>query len=343
MDLTSCESRDRLAHFIAMSAGARKVEIVDMAMLSGGAIQENVGLAVTIEGGVMTGTADLVLRTSPRHTVADSLTRGQEFAVLRQAFKAGVTVPEPLWWCADPTVIGQDFYIMRRVAGTAAGHVLVRGASRSALARRLGAELACLHRVVPPVADLEFLEYPAPSPALHAIAAYRGYLDRLPDPYPALEYGLRALELRAPPQDILVLCHRDFRTGNYMVEGDRVTGVLDWEFAGWGDPMEDIGWFCARCWRFGRLDREAGGIADRKSFYEGYEEESGRSVDPDRVAYWEAMAYARWALIALLQGQRHLSGAEPSLTLALTGRKVPEMEFDLLLAIDALEQSGRGT
>jgi hypothetical protein len=38
----------------------------------------------------------------------------------------------------------------------------------------------------------------------------------------------------------------------------------------------------------------------------------------------------RWAVIALQQAQRHLSGEQPSLELALTGRMVPEMEFDLL-------------
>ncbi|HEX2519494.1 MAG TPA: hypothetical protein VHK04_08145, partial [Castellaniella sp.] len=38
----------------------------------------------------------------------------------------------------------------------------------------------------------------------------------------------------------------------------------------------------------------------------------------------------RWSVIALQQAQRNLSGEEPSLELALTGRMLPEMEFDLL-------------
>ena len=69
-----------------------------------------------------------------------------------------------------------------------------------------------------------------------------------------------------------MLCHRDFRTGNYMLDigsrGATLTGILDWEFAGWGDPDEDIGWFCCKGWRFSRLDREAGGIAARAPFYQ---------------------------------------------------------------------------
>jgi len=42
------------------------------------------------------------------------------------------------------------------------------------------------------------------------------------------------------------------------------------------------------------------------------------------------MATLRWAVIALQQGQRHLSGEEPSLELALTARMLPELELDIL-------------
>jgi aminoglycoside phosphotransferase (APT) family kinase protein len=115
-----------------------------------------------------------------------------------------------------------------------------------------------------------------------------------------------------------------------MVDEHGLTGILDWEFCAWGDPMSDLGWFCARCWRFGRDDREAGGIAPRAPFYRGYERASGRRVDPEAVAYWEVMAHIRWAVIALQQGERHLSGGEASLDLALTGRIAAELEHEVL-------------
>ena len=41
----------------------------------------------------------------------------------------------------------------------------------------------------------------------------------------------------------------------------------DWEFAAWSDPYEDLGWLCARCWRFGNWEREAGGLGSRQAFY----------------------------------------------------------------------------
>jgi aminoglycoside phosphotransferase (APT) family kinase protein len=164
------------------------------------------------------------------------------------------------------------------------------------------------------------------------VRQYRGHLDLLGRPRPALEWGLRWCELNVPPLGEIVLVHQDFRTGNYMVDNHGLTGILDWEFCAWGDPMSDLGWFCAKCWRFGRNELEAGGIAPRDLFYRGYERVSGRRVEPRAVAYWEVMAHIRWAVIALQQGERHLTGGEPSLELALTGRRATELEHEVLRA-----------
>ncbi|MBL8834704.1 MAG: phosphotransferase family protein [Alphaproteobacteria bacterium] len=323
-----------LARFLIGALDARSVTVGRFAKLSGGAIQENWAVDATVNGGPHAGKLALVLRTDAPSGVAVSHGRAHEYAILRAAHGAGVTVPEPLALCEDRSVLGKPFYVMRRVAGTAAGHIVTRDdkwkGDRGALAERLGRELAKLHRIVPPVDSLAFLTMPKPSPAAAAIADYRHWLDGYRDPRPALEWGLAWLAERAPALDGMVLCHRDFRTGNYMVDEHGLTGVLDWEFAGWGDAMEDVGWFCARCWRFGQTAREAGGITDRAAFYRGYEAEGGRRIDPARVAFWEAMAHARWAVIALQQGERHVSGSEPSLDLALTGRRVAELEWELL-------------
>ena len=275
-----------------------------------------------------------MLRTDAASAVAASRGRAEEFALLRAAFAGGIAVPEPLALCADATVLGRPFYVMRRLEGVAAPHLIVRDdrwrGDRAALAERLGRELAGIHAIRPPRADLAFLPPPSPTPALAAIAEYRAWLDGYHTLRPALEWGLRWLERHAPPAGELVLVHRDYRTGNYLVDESGLVGILDWEFAGWGEAEEDIGWFCARCWRFGRNEREAGGIAARADFYRGYEAASGRRIDAGRVAYWETMAHARWATVAIQQGERYVSGGEESLDAALTGRRVAELEHALL-------------
>jgi Phosphotransferase enzyme family/Domain of unknown function (DUF6285) len=236
---------------------------------------------------------------------------------------------------------------MRRAEGTAAAHRITRDPSLDPvlpeIAGRLGRELALIHAIRPPRPDLEFLTPYEKSGAADQIAAFRNYLGVHPSPRPVLEWGIRWLETHTPPPTEPVLCHHDFRTGNYLLDGAKLTGILDWEFAGWGDPHEDIGWFCSIGWRFARLDREAGGIADRAPFYRGYESESGRSIDPERVHFWEVLASARWAVIALQQSDRHILGGERSLDLALTGRRAGECELAILRLLDPAGGPGATT
>jgi aminoglycoside phosphotransferase (APT) family kinase protein len=328
-----------LQDFLAAQAWADAVEVADARPLAGGAIQENWLLDLVIHGGPFAGKLEAVLRTDAPSAVAVSRSRAEEFALLQVARDAGVTVPEVLWLCEDLDVLGKTFYVMRRVAGTAAPHRLMKdrdlGGDRDKLAERLGAELARIHTITPPRAELAFLGDPPDDAAGAAIARYRAHLDALTGDgggdFLALEWGLRWCELHKPASQGPVLLHQDFRTGNYMVDRQGLTGILDWEFCDWGDPMSDLGWFCAACWRYAHPELEAGGIAPREPFYRGYESVAGRKVDPEAVAYWEVMAHLRWAVIALQQGERTLSGGEDSLELALTGRVYPpDLEAEIL-------------
>lgn len=335
--------RDAVAEWLRTQTGAEKIEITGAKLLSGGAIQENWLLDLIVQDGRLDGLEQAVLRTDAASGVDESHGRVEEFRLLSAGFDAGMTVPEPLALEPEASVIGKPFYIMRKADGTANPRMLTRDIAldphRTDLAQQIGQEMARLHSIQQPRPDLAFLGDTPANPAAQRIAELYGFLDSLPKAYPALEWGLRWLELNRPISNAPVLCHRDFRTGNYMVANGKLTGVLDWEFAGWSDPLEDIGWFCARCWRFGADDREAGGIGSREDLYTGYEEEAGSALDWSLVPYWEVLATVRWGAIAILQGERHNSGAERSIELALTGRKAAEMELDILQQIGEIERT----
>jgi hypothetical protein len=53
-------------------------------------------------------------------------------------------------------------------------------------------------------------------------------------------------------------------------------------------------------------------------------------VNPAQLKYWQVMAHVRWAIIALQQRERHRSGAESSLELALTGHLISDLELEIL-------------
>jgi aminoglycoside phosphotransferase (APT) family kinase protein len=331
-----------IAHWLRGVVAADEVRVLRHDKLSGGAIQENWSLDVAITGGAWQGEHRFVLRTDAPSGVASSLSRAQEFAVLRVAHRAGVLTPEPLFLCDDPAVLGRQFFVMRRVAGVAQAHRLTREPAlvpdADALVYALGANLARIHALRPPLAELDALPPPPAHPALASVAAMRGHLDRLDGAYPALEWGLRCCERRAPAVFDITLVHGDYRTGNYLVDDGRVTGTLDWEFAGWGDPRQDIGWFTARCWRSYGTELEAGGLTQVEPFLRGYESIAPRTISRADLDYWQAMAHLRWAVIALQQAQRHKSGGERSLELALTGRIVHDLEYELLRLIERGER-----
>jgi aminoglycoside phosphotransferase (APT) family kinase protein len=296
--------------------------VKDAHKLSGGAIQENWRLALA-DGHV------LVLRRSAPSRVSFSLGRKQEFALL-----AGMSVAEPLAVLDDPLLPGSELLLTRFISGEARGARLVKDDSidGAQLAEQAGSELARLHRITPPRPDLAFLPLPTTPVLPLRIEALRAALDRLSEPQPVIELGLRHLETRIPSPSPLVLTHGDFRLGNLMVAAGRIAAVLDWEFACWGDAREDLGWFCAPCWRFGRIEREAGGLGSAEEFLRGY----GGTYGPDELAWFELLATLRWCVIALQQAERHRSGAERSLELALTATLLPGLERDILDLMETL-------
>jgi aminoglycoside phosphotransferase (APT) family kinase protein len=128
--------------------------------------------------------------------------------------------------------------------------------------------------------------------------------------------------------------HGDYRIGNMMVNANGLVSVLDWEFAHIGDPYEDLAWPQLRDWRFGNDHLRFGGIASPDEFFSAYERCRETTVDRQRVAYWEVMGNARWAIGMLNQAQRHLSGREPNLEFASLGRRCAEIELEVLNLID---------
>ncbi len=323
---------DAIAHYLREACKADTAQVAPLALLSGGAIQQNWQLTVTIVGSSLDGEHTWVLRTDAPATVASSLPRSREFDIIRFAHARGLLAPKPLLLCEDVAVIGRPFFVMEKLPGIAAGHKVVRlDVDRRALARELALAAARIHAIRPPLADLPFLKTFL---ARDVIAACRSYLDTLDEPHPVLEWGLRWCERRAPDDEETTFVHRDFRTGNYLVHEGKLAGLLDWEFAALGNPLEDIGWICAKCWCFRHEHHIVGGMADLDDFIPAYEAASGRKVPRDALRYWQVMAHIRWAIIALQQAQRHLSSVEPSLELALTGKIVAELEWEVLQLTD---------
>ena len=333
----------QLEEWAARELGARQVEIARAERLSGGAVQENWRIDALVNGGKSDGPQRWVLRTDAEAGLMISLDRTAEFGAVSAAHAGGVKVAAPVARCKSRDIIGAQFVLQDYVQGEAQARRLTRdpGVAEWApdVARELGRELATIHRIRAGHNDLSFLPQPMLSPAKSEIAKFRAALDNAGEARPALEYVLAWLHDNDPGSETLTLTHGDFRTGNYLVADGHLSAILDWEFAHWGDPHEDVGWFTAPCWRFGQTGKPAGGIADLAPFLEGYSAIAGDTIDISALPYWQILAAAKWATIAVLQGDRYRLGRENSLELALTGLMASEIELECIDGIKAREQA----
>ena len=260
---------------------------------------------------------------------------GVEAALLAAAADAGVPVPGVV---AAGTGGGLDpgWLVVERLEGETIPRRLLRddawATARRVLTGQCAAALAGIHQIpvdrVPGLPRRDPFHDPLP------------FLDGLGEVRPALELGVRWLDLHRPATDRTVTVHGDFRMGNLLVGTDGLRAVLDWELAHAGDPAEDLGWLCAPAWRFGGTGA-VGGVGDLGELLTAYEGAGGERVTSDRLRWWQVYATVKWAVICVLQASVHLGGTSRSVELAAIGRRVCESEWDLVGLLGLAPADGR--
>jgi aminoglycoside phosphotransferase (APT) family kinase protein len=303
--------------------GAEAV-VTDVRPLPGGASRESWDIRVRTAGD--TERRFVLLRELGDRSRYPDKNVAVEAAAMTAARLAGVPVAE-VYDCGEGT-LGQAYLLMEHLDGETIPRRLLRdeayAAVRPGLAGRLGEVLARIHRVNPDsIPGLRRVD---------ALGEVTGLYQGFAEPRPALEMGLRWLAGHRPAPVADTLVHGDFRTGNLMVGQDGLRGVLDWELAHRGDPRQDLGWLCTKAWRFGSAS-PVGGFGARADLMAGYAAGGGTPPDEETQRWWELYGTVRWALLCRRQAERYLAEDEPSIELAVLGRRVCEQEYDILLAL----------
>jgi aminoglycoside phosphotransferase (APT) family kinase protein len=315
---------DLLARAMARSLG-QPVRVDGLRRLSGGASRETWAFDAVDDAGRV---HPLVLRRDPGAHTGQS-DRSTEYALLEAAAGAGVPVPLVRRLLAPDDGLGSGF-VMERVGGETIPRKILRdnafANARPKLAAQSGEVAAAIHAIdVRALPRLPVLDVDA------QLAQQRDLLDGFGEPHPAFELALQWLARNAPEERAEPrLVHGDYRNGNFIVGPDGLRAVLDWELAHLGDPVEDLGWLCVKSWRFGIPDRIVGGFGDVGPLLDAYERVSGTRVDEERLRFWVVLGTLKWGVICIAQAFTHLNGIVRSVELATLGRRVCEMEWDVL-------------
>lgn len=257
-----------------------------------------------------------------------SLNKTEQAATQAQAHAAGIKTPEVLL-----TVDGQDDlpdgFVSRFVAGETLGGRILKQAelahARSQLSQHCAEQLAAIHAL--PTAQFPQLSLRHAQAQLDSLCAIHQALD---EPLPGFAAAAAWMRSHLPAATTNCIVHGDFRIGNLLVDESGLAGVLDWELAHLGDPMEDLAWLCLRSWRFGQNHKPVGGFAQREDFYTAYESHSGRTVERESLRFWEVLGAFKWGVICQWFAHRRLNGELIGLEPALIGRRVSEAQIQML-------------
>ncbi len=195
---------------------------------------------------------ELILRRPPAgRKAASAHDMAREFRVQRGLKPVYPYVPTVLGFCDDHSVLGSDFYVMERVAGTILRGELPPGMELDAegarkLSTALVDRLVELHEVDPAAAGLADLGKGRGYVGRQVAGWSSRYTAARTDNVPDFQAVMAWLADNQPEDVASVVIHNDWRFDNVVLDRDdagdlAIAGVLDWEMSTIGDPLMDLG------------------------------------------------------------------------------------------------------
>lgn len=256
--------------------------------------------ATGLEGG--NGTTELILRLGPDFGLFAPYSAMPQVLALQSLEGSGVPVPRVFWHSDDDSIFGAPFLFSSKAQGAAVVPWVspheppLEQGYRLSLATQFIDALAALHRVdwrAQPMARLaEGIS--AQDAAWRAVALLESQIARWAmRPHPLALWGLRWLKAHAPAAPRVAIVHGDYRTGNFLEEGGRITAILDWELVHLGDPHEDLGWASLPMYMGGTpyISR----LAEPEMFYARYGQQAGMAVSMKSLRYYQVLSLLKLA------------------------------------------------
>jgi aminoglycoside phosphotransferase (APT) family kinase protein len=304
------------------------------------------------------GERELVIRSPPVDNASDTAHDiRREYRILQALQQSDVPVPPTVCLCEDRAIIGKEFYVMDRVAGTVIRRSEPEQFRDSRIRQKLAEEfistLATIHQVDYKAVQLEDLGEPD------------GYIQRQIDTFqqrveraseitseerevPDLIALGEWLDDNAPDTSNYSLVHGDYKLDNVMFGPDgtpEINNVFDWELSTLGDPLADLG-YTVLLWpheqnphrdqiiadRFAPKFLSNEGYPSRSELIKQYEEKSKYEFQNKR--FYLALAAFKIAALGESFFAKYLRGAVNQEMYRSMGESVPELAEQAWAIID---------
>jgi len=259
---------------------------------------------------------DLVVRRPPFGTKARSAhSMIREYRIMKSLKPVFPAVPDTLYYSDDESIIGSEFYVMRKVEGTVIKDKIPSQWQFTAGDTRrfcisFWEKLIELHQVDYVAAGLGDFGKPE-GYAQRQILGWNGRYERAITEDVGEFSDVRSwLEANIPSEsDRHSVLHGDFRIDNVILDEDdprNILAVLDWEICALGDPLMDLGNALAYWTQADDPDylqalvmqpSQAPGMLNRREILDLYQQKTG--IDTSDFTFY--LVYGYWRNAVILQ------------------------------------------
>ncbi|HEX3612682.1 MAG TPA: phosphotransferase family protein [Sporichthyaceae bacterium] len=296
--------------FGAWHPDARSVSVSDAVQVFGGNARR--AWAASVEWvdacGVPSAEPVILLVRQPGSQVRTD--PAEEVRHLSALAQQGVRAPRVWAHDLDGHLLGGPAVLLQRMTGSAdpVSYLAADPATGRARTLDLARAAAELHSATPAHTEV-------PGAQSHLAHWRDQFLAARLEPHPALGWLFDWLADHERPPERFAVVHGDFRVGNVLYDGERITGVLDWEMAHVGNPTEDLAWAYRALWSPARF-------LPLPEFVEAYVAAGGGAVDADSLLWHRVFAEVKFAVISLQAARSVVDGLTMNLRLADRTRTV---------------------
>lgn len=193
---------------------------------------------------------EFVLRRPPfGANIKSAHDMAREYKVLTMLQPVYDKIPDPVLYCQDESVIGAEFYIMKRVKG-----IILRGKPPARLSLTSELMRSISENTVDNLANLHLVDIDQSGlrelgkPEGYARRQVEGWIGRYEkartDEIETMEQVSQWMMDNIPEDNKPAMIHNDYKYDNIVLSAKNpreIIAVLDWEMATVGDPLMDLG------------------------------------------------------------------------------------------------------